>query len=148
MAEGVVDVTVGAPPDVVWAKLGDFGGIGEYFPGIESCRLEGDDRVIGLFGMEIRERLMTRDDAGRTLTYSVVAGVPVESHSATITVEPEGDGSKVTWTYDGDARRDGTGLRGLLQGRPDLRREPVLLVPDRVDRRSAGRRRSAPTLTT
>ena len=99
MAEGVVDVTVGAPPDVVWAKLGDFGGIGEYFPGIESCRLEGDDRVIGLFGMEIRERLMTRDDAGRTLTYSVVAGVPVESHSATITVEPEGDGSKVTWTY-------------------------------------------------
>ena len=99
MAEGVVDVTVGAPPDEVWAKLGDFGGIGEYFPGIESCRLEGDDRVIGLFGMEIRERLMTRDDAGRTLTYSVVAGVPVESHSATITVEPEGDGSKVTWTY-------------------------------------------------
>ena len=99
MAEGVVDVTVGAPPDEVWAKLGDFGGIGEYFPGIESCRLEGDDRVIGLFGMEIRERLMTRDDESRTLTYSVVAGVPVESHSATITVEPEGDGSKVTWTY-------------------------------------------------
>ena len=99
MAEGVVDVTVGAPPDEVWAKLGDFGGIGEYFPGIESCRLEGDDRVIGLFGMEIRERLMTRDDQKRTLTYSVVAGVPVESHSATITVEPEGDGSKVTWAY-------------------------------------------------
>ena len=99
MAEGVVDVTVGAPPDEVWAKLGDFGGIGEYFPGIESCRLEGEDRVIGLFGMEIRKRLTTRDDAGRTLTYSVVAGVPVESHSATITVKPEGDGSKVTWTY-------------------------------------------------
>ncbi len=99
MAEGAVDVTVGAPPDEVWAKLGDFGGIGEYFPGIESCRLEGDDRVIGLFGMEIRERLLTRDDEKRTLTYSVVAGVPVESHSATITVQPEGDGSKVTWTY-------------------------------------------------
>ena len=99
MAEGVVDVTVGAPPDEVWAKLGDFGGIGEYFPGIESCRLEGDDRVIGLFGMEIRERLMARDDATRTLTYSVVAGVPVDSHSATVTVEPEGDGSKVTWAY-------------------------------------------------
>jgi carbon monoxide dehydrogenase subunit G len=99
VAEGAVDVSVGAPPDEVWAKLGDFGGIGEYFPGIESCRLEGDDRVIGLFGMEIRERLMTRDDQKRTLTYSVVAGVPVESHSATITVEPEGDGSKVTWAY-------------------------------------------------
>ena len=28
-----------------------------------------------------------------------MAGVPVESHSATISVEPEGDGSKVTWAY-------------------------------------------------
>ncbi len=100
MAEGAVDVAVGAPPDEVWAKVGDFGGIGEYFPGIESCRLEGDDRVIGLFGMEIRERLLARDDAGRTLTYSVVDGVPIESHTATISVEPEGDGSKVIWAYD------------------------------------------------
>jgi carbon monoxide dehydrogenase subunit G len=99
MAEGAVDVTVGATPEEVWARVGDFGGIAEYFPGIESCRLEGDDRVIGLFGMEIRERLMARDDATRTLTYSVVDGVPIDSHSATITVEPEGDGSKVTWSY-------------------------------------------------
>jgi carbon monoxide dehydrogenase subunit G len=100
MAEGAVDVTVGAPPDEVWAKLGDFGGIAEYFPGLESCRLEGDDRVIAMFGMEIRERLVARDDAARTLTYSVVAGVPVDSHRATITVEPDGEGSKVTWSYD------------------------------------------------
>ena len=90
---------MGAPPDEVWEKVGDFGGIAEYFPGIESCRLEGDDRVIGLFGMEIRERLLARDDASRSLTYSVVAGVPIDSHRATITVEAEGEGSKVTWTY-------------------------------------------------
>ena len=44
--------------------------------------------------MEIRERLLARDDAGRTLTYSVVDGVPIESHTATISVEPEGDGSQ------------------------------------------------------
>jgi carbon monoxide dehydrogenase subunit G len=99
MAAGAVDVTIAASPDEVWAKVGDFGGIGEYFPGIESCRLEGEDRVIGLFGMEIRERLMARDDERRTLTYSVVAGVPIDSHRATITVDPEGDGSRVTWAY-------------------------------------------------
>jgi mxaD protein len=100
MAQGAVDVTLAATPDAVWTKVGDFGGVGEFFPGIESFRLEGDDRIIGMFGMEIRERLVSRDDATRTLSYSVVDGVPLESHTATITVEAEGEGSKVTWAYD------------------------------------------------
>jgi carbon monoxide dehydrogenase subunit G len=99
VAEGAVDVTVGAAPDVVWEKVGDFGGVGAFFPGIDSFRLEGDDRIIGMFGMEIRERLVARDDATRSITYSVVDGVPIDSHQATITVEPEGEGSKVTWAY-------------------------------------------------
>ncbi len=100
MAEGAQDVTVDAAPDVVWEKVGDFGGIADFFHGIESFRLEGDDRIIGMFGMEIRERLVSKDDAARSITYSVVDGVPIEKHSATITVEAEGDGSKVTWSYD------------------------------------------------
>jgi mxaD protein len=100
MTAGAVDVTVRAAPDEVWAKVGDFGGVADFFPGVESCRLEGDDRVIGLFGMEIRERLLARDDESRTLTYSVVAGVPLESHTATVSVLPEGEGSRVIWAYD------------------------------------------------
>ena len=99
MAEGAVDVTVSAAPDEVWEKVGDFGGVGDFFPGIDSFRLEGDDRIIGMFGMEIRERLVSRDDATRTISYSVVEGVPLDSHQATITVEPDGEGSKVTWAY-------------------------------------------------
>ena len=100
MTQGAVDVALDAAPDAVWAKVGDFGGVGEFFPGIESFRLEGDDRVIGMFGLEIRERLVAREDASRTLSYSVVEGVPLESHTATITVEAQGHGSKVTWAYD------------------------------------------------
>ena len=99
MAEGAVDVTVGAEPDKVWEKVGDFGGVADFFPGIDSFRLEGDDRIIGMFGMEIRERLLSRDDATRSISYSVVDGVPLDSHRATITVEPDGEGSKVTWAY-------------------------------------------------
>ena len=99
MATGAVDTTVAAPPDEVWGKVGNFGGAGELFPAIESFRLEGDDRILGMFGMEIRERLLARDDESRTLTYSVVDGVPIESHTATISVEPEGDGSRVIWAY-------------------------------------------------
>ena len=96
MAAGAVDVTIAATPDAVWAKVGDFGGIDTFFPGIESFRVEGDDRVIGMFGMEIRERLLSRDEAARTITYSVIDGVPIEKHTATISVEPDGEGTKVT----------------------------------------------------
>ncbi|HVA07794.1 MAG TPA: SRPBCC family protein [Acidimicrobiales bacterium] len=99
MADGEVDVTVDAPPDEVWAKVGDFGGVADFLPGIDTFRLEGDDRIIGMFGMEIRERLLSRDDASRSISYSVIDGVPIESHKATMTVVPEGDGSKVTWAY-------------------------------------------------
>ncbi len=100
MAAGAVDVKIAAAPDAVWEKVGDFGGLGAFFPGIESFRLEGDDRIIGMFGMEIRERLLGKDDSARTITYSVVEGVPIESHTATISVEPEDDGSRVIWAYD------------------------------------------------
>jgi mxaD protein len=100
MAAGAVDVTIAATPDEVWAKVGDFAGVEVLFPAIESFRLEGDDRIIGMFGMEIRERLLARDEASRVLTYSVVGGVPLESHTATISVEPDGEGSLVIWAYD------------------------------------------------
>jgi carbon monoxide dehydrogenase subunit G len=100
MAAGAVDVTIAATPDEVWAKVGDFGGISVLFPALESFRLEGDDRIIGMFGMEIRERLLARDEESRVLTYSVVDGVPIESHTATVSVEPDGAGSKVIWAYD------------------------------------------------
>ena len=99
MADGAVDITVDASPDEVWAKVGNFAGVGELFPALESFRLEGDDRIIGMFGMEIRERLLSRDDATRTISYSVVDGVPLDTHTATITVEAQGDGCKVTWAY-------------------------------------------------
>jgi mxaD protein len=100
MAAGAVEVTVAAAPDEVWKKVGDFGGLADFFPGIESFRLEGDDRIIGMFGMEIRERLLSRDEDARTISYSVIEGVPVDNHKATIAVERDGEGSKVTWAYE------------------------------------------------
>jgi carbon monoxide dehydrogenase subunit G len=100
MAAGQVEITVGAAPDDVWAKVGDFGAVGEMFPDLESFRLEGDDRVIGMFGIEIRERLVDRDEVGRSITYSVVGGVPLERHQATMSVEPDGAGSRVVWAFD------------------------------------------------
>src|SRR5262249_855835 len=92
---------IAADPDTVWKLVGDYGGLDTWMAGIDSCTLEGDDRVLAMMGMTIRERLLSRDDARRTLTYSVVEiPVPIEHHEATITVEPAGKGSKVTWAVD------------------------------------------------
>ena len=128
MAAGAVDVTIAATPDEVWAKVGDFGGIDALFPTLESFRTEGDDRIIGMFGMEIRERLLARDEENRVLTYSVIDGVPIESHTATISVERR-------WRrLEGDLglrrapRRNGADLRRHLQGRAGLAGEHLLLT--------------------
>ena len=100
MAAGAVDVSVAAAPDEVWKKVGDFAGIEEFFPGIDTFRIEGDDRIIGMFGMEIRERLLGQGRGEPCHHLLGVEGVPVDSHTATISVEPDGDGSKVIWAYD------------------------------------------------
>ena len=100
MAEGSVETTVAAPADQVWAVVGDFAAAGDLFPGLESFRMEGDDRIIGMFGLEIREHLIARDDAARSISYSVVDGVPLEHHRATMTVVADGPGAKVTWAFD------------------------------------------------
>jgi carbon monoxide dehydrogenase subunit G len=101
MANGTTDIEIEADPDAVWKIVGDFGGLASWMDGIESCVVEGDDRVLGTMGITGRERLRARDDVKRSITYSVVEiPVPIESHEATITVEPSGSGSKVTWAVE------------------------------------------------
>jgi len=100
MGSGKAAIDIDAPADRVWNVVGDFGGIGAWMPGVESCRVEGDDRIIELMGMTITEHLVARDDATRTLTYGIADGVPVESHQATITVTPTGAVSQVTWDVE------------------------------------------------
>ncbi len=103
MGTGTAEIDIDKGADDVWAVVGDFGGIGGWMPGIESCRVEGDDRILDTMGMTITEQLVSKDDAGRSLTYSIADGAPVETHEAVITVSPAGDASHVTWTVRGHA---------------------------------------------
>ena len=100
MGSGTAAIDIDAPADQVWKVVGDFGGIGGWMPGIETCRVEGENRIIEMMGMTITERLVTKDDAGRALTYSIADGAPVESHEAVITVTATGESSHVTWAVD------------------------------------------------
>lgn len=97
MAKGQARVELEVTPEAAWSVVGDFGGIGSWMPGIESCVVDGDDRVLRLMGLEVTERLERRDDDDRTLSYRIVGGVPVVNHLATISVAPAGTGSVVTW---------------------------------------------------
>jgi carbon monoxide dehydrogenase subunit G len=100
MGHGNATIDIDGSADKVWAVIGDFGGIGDWMPGVESCRVEGEDRILVTMGMEITERLVSKDDAARVLTYSITNGAPVESHQGVITVTPTGETSHVTWDVD------------------------------------------------
>jgi uncharacterized membrane protein len=100
MGTGQAKIDVERPADEVWAVVGDFGGIAGWMPGIDSCRVEGEDRVIETMGMTITEHLVGKDDAARAITYSIVEGAPVERHEAVVAVTPAGSGCSVTWTVD------------------------------------------------
>ncbi len=100
MATGQAAIDIKGLPDEVWAVVGDFGGIGGWMPGMDSCKVVGEDRILETMGMTITERLVSKDDGGRALTYAIVDGAPVESHQAVITVSPSGDASRVTWDVE------------------------------------------------
>ncbi len=102
MGEARGEITINRSADDVWAKVGNFGEL-SWMPGVETCELDGDDRVLGMFGMRIVERQYARDDEHRTLTYGIVDGdMKPELHRATITVMPAGSGSFVTWDVEAD----------------------------------------------
>jgi hypothetical protein len=98
MASGSTETTIDRDPAAVWDIVRDFGGLASWMPGIETCETEGDDRVLGMMGISIRERLVSRDDDKRVLTYSIVESpLNLEHHEATITVDEAANGSHVTY---------------------------------------------------
>lgn len=100
MATGEVHADLPHDPATVWSVIADFGGIDRWLPGVTACRLEGDERVLEMAGMTIRERRLSSDDEARRLVYGITGGAPVDAHRATITAAPAGDGCRVTWAVE------------------------------------------------
>ncbi len=101
MAKGKAEVTIDRTPDEVWALVGRFEALDEWMPGIDSCEMDGDVRKLTTMGMEIHEQLMDRDETAHRISYSIVQSpLPLEHHLATITVIPEGSGSRLEWAYE------------------------------------------------
>ena len=95
MAKIAVNEDYAATAADVWKKRADFGGLAGWMPGVEKCEVEGEGlgatRRVALGPMTIVERLEAFDDAGRSLSYSIVEGpMPAQNYLATIRVEETG----------------------------------------------------------
>ena len=124
-------VRLGSSADDVWALVGDPARLAEWFPGIESCTVEGDTRaVVTRSGLPMPEHLLTVDPTLRRLQYRITAPMFSE-HLGTIDVHDLGDGSSLV-VYSTDAEPGGAGPgdrrrrpgRTGPPGRPTLHRLP------------------------
>ena len=117
MGKGQIEIDVDRPADQVWALVADFGGLDKWMPGVESCTVDGDVRNLAMMGLQVAEQLKGKDDDARQLSYSIVSGVPgVEQHLATITVNPTGDTSHVTWEFEVEPDSMTDLMRGAYEG--------------------------------
>lgn len=79
-------VVVDATADDAWALLGDPARLGEWFPGVTACEVEGALRTVTLAsGLELPEELVTVDELQRRLQYTVRVPL-VTSHLSTLDV--------------------------------------------------------------
>ena len=94
-------VTIHRSADDVWAVIGDPRTIADWFPGIESCTVDGTTRVITtVTGLPLPEEIVTVDAIQRRFQYRVTAPI-IEGHLGTIDVfELEDGNSLVSYATD------------------------------------------------
>lgn len=115
MARSYASAVVPGSADEVWSLVRDFNGLPGWQPVIAASEIEGGGpacevgamrRLTLADGGEVRERLVSLDDAARSYTYEIVTGpFPVRSYVSTIRVLPvtaTGE-SFVEWFGDYDA---------------------------------------------
>jgi hypothetical protein len=102
MASVTAEGELGADVDEVWKVVGDFGGFLEAVgmtPTIEGEGI-GQTRTVTMGAAPLVERLEARDEATKTVKYSVVSGpLPVSNYLSTIQLSSAGEGrTKIEWS--------------------------------------------------
>ncbi|MCP4965498.1 MAG: SRPBCC family protein [bacterium] len=92
-------IEIAASPDRVWAVVGDVANISGWLPFIEESKIEGEYRQCQSMAGLLRERILARDDAGRTYDYTILdAPMEIEFIHATVAVTETADGARVDWS--------------------------------------------------
>ncbi|WP_322843972.1 SRPBCC family protein [Pseudomonas sp. B33.4] len=99
-ASATIDIPASA--DQVWQLIGGFNTLPDWLPFIPNSELSDGGRVRTLQtadGGVVVERLQAFDNAAKTYSYSIEhAPFPATDYLATIKVEAQGQGSRVTWS--------------------------------------------------
>ena len=102
MATATAFIDIPASAEQVWQLIGGFNSLPDWLPFIPRSELSDGGRVRSLQtadGAVVIERLQTFDNMGRTYSYSIEqAPFPATEYLATIKVEAQGDGARVTWS--------------------------------------------------
>ncbi|MDE3085574.1 MAG: SRPBCC family protein [Acidobacteriota bacterium] len=96
------ELRIGRPADDLWAIVGDPGRLAEWFPGVASCTVDGDERVVTTdAGLSMPEQLLTVDRLQRRFQYRITAPL-FREHLSTVDVHDLGDGTSLV-VYSVDA---------------------------------------------
>ena len=102
MATASAFIDIPATTDQVWQLIGGFNTLPDWLPFIPKSELSEGGRVRSLQtadGAVVVERLEAFDNAGKTYSYSILqAPFPATDYLATIRVEAQGQGARVTWS--------------------------------------------------
>jgi uncharacterized protein YndB with AHSA1/START domain len=97
------EIVVDVPIDEVWDAVRDYGALHQRLvPGFATdTRLEGEDRIVTFFnGNVLRERLISLDDSGHRLAWTIVDG-PWTHHNGAVELYEEDRGrTRFVWTTD------------------------------------------------
>ena len=113
-----VGVDVAVPPDAAWALAGDPARVGEWFAPVVACEVsDGVRRATMGSGAVLVERLVDRDEAARSYSYTVIEGIPgLTSHRATVRVVEAPGGSRVLWRQTATSDTEGYDIESRLSG--------------------------------
>ncbi len=110
-AETAVSVTLDAPCDVVWAEIGEFTSLNDWYPGIARLDIGGEGlgatrSALLENGAQIVEQLQSIDQQERRYSYSMLSGpLPVANYQASFQAQEaeDGVGCDIVWSAEFDA---------------------------------------------
>lgn len=121
-------MVIDRPATDVWALVGDPARIPEWFPGIVSCEVSGNERtVVTAGGQAIPERILTADPLQRRFQYQIEAPmcrfhlgtldvVDLDAERCVVIYATDAEPATVALTIAGGAAAALRGLPELFQG--------------------------------
>ena len=97
------EIRIARSADEVWAVLKRFDKVHEMAKGfVTATKMEGEAVRVVTFanGIEMREHLVTSDDAAMRLVYAIKDSPRFTHYSAAAQILADGDGSRFVWTVD------------------------------------------------